>query len=201
MNILNLLFFIFITYGISNIVVYSHLFDTPRNFFYKKAQGNSLFWKKTYELITCMMCFSTWVGFIVSTIDLLIGNTLNFTPSNIIFSGVGLWAIPIIVFFDGVFASGTTWVIHTLQEYMEKGGNSSVDYIKQLQNEINERDKELKHLSKDFDRFQNENMDANNLLNKLNIKYLNENGNNNIFPRFLTLKERIEILIEKPKKK
>jgi hypothetical protein len=120
----NLIIFSLICYGLSNIVVFSHIFDEPREYFYNKKDKNKFF-SKFYDLITCMMCFPTWVGFILSLIDIFLIKFTTFTPLNMIVGDYVLVEpynyvlIPLVVLFDGFIASGVTWLIHTLQEFLE----------------------------------------------------------------------------------
>ena len=66
------------------------------------------------DLLSCMMCFPTWVGFFLSV--------TYFSPT--LYYGLeDLWGIPkeyLSIFFDGILASGTTWFIHTYQEMAER---------------------------------------------------------------------------------
>lgn len=76
------------------------------------------------KLFTCMMCFSTWVGLVVSIVDLLIPVAV-FTPFNIVLAGTGLWwLIPIL---DAGFTSGAVWLLHNFEEACERHG--TVAYI------------------------------------------------------------------------
>tara|TARA_R100001510_G_C7644258_1_gene201725 strand:+ start:788 stop:1111 length:324 start_codon:yes stop_codon:yes gene_type:complete len=107
---MNTLLFILVTYGFSNIVVYGSIFKGMRNFL-KKVSPN--FWG---ELVSCMICFPTWVGFFLSL--------FFFSPTE--YYGLGGVVIPSIftsVFFDGILASGTVWLIHTFQEMCERAFN------------------------------------------------------------------------------
>ena len=71
-----------------------------------------------------MMCFSTWVGLVVSIVDLLIPAAV-FTPFNIVLAGTGLWwLIPIL---DAGFTSGVVWLIHNFEEACERHG--TIGYI------------------------------------------------------------------------
>jgi hypothetical protein len=110
---MNTLLFILISYGFSNIVVYGSIFNGLRTFLDKLSPN---FWGK---LFNCMMCFPTWVGFFLSL--------TFFSPT--IYYGLedltvfNLFVIPkeySSIFFDGVLASGTTWLLHTGQEMMER---------------------------------------------------------------------------------
>lgn len=96
-----LLLWAFMGYGMSTILVYGSIFETPRNWLKK----NSKFFG---ELIGCMMCTSTWVGFFMSIC--LGGLTAN------IFDVI--W--PVGVFFDGMFTCGAVWAINGIVEFFEE---------------------------------------------------------------------------------
>jgi hypothetical protein len=102
-----ILLIIFVTYGISNIVVHGSIFENFRDF----MEDKSTFFG---TLFGCMICFPTWVGFIMSGIAHYTGLT-QFSP----FTSQGLDIIPISIFLDGCLLSGTTWLIHTIQESFE----------------------------------------------------------------------------------
>lgn len=105
---MNTLLFILISYGLSNIIVYGSIFDGFR----ESLNGFSPnFWGK---LVSCMMCFPTWAGFFLS---------LTFFSPTLHYGLNDLWIFPkevTSVFFDGMLASGTTWILHTFQEMMER---------------------------------------------------------------------------------
>jgi hypothetical protein len=105
---MNTVLFILIAYGFSNIVVYGSIFSGMRDLFDERSPD---FFGK---LVNCMMCFPTWVGFFLS---------LTFFSPTLHYGLDDFWFFPkefLSVFFDGVLASGTTWVIHTFQETMER---------------------------------------------------------------------------------
>ena len=58
-------------------------------------------------LISCMMCTSTWVGFVMSFIWSPFVEVLG---TNVVFG----------VFFDGMLASGGVWMINTIVEWFEE---------------------------------------------------------------------------------
>ena len=110
---MNTLLFILIAYGFSNIVVYGSIFDGLRTFLNKLSPN---FWGK---LFSCMMCFPTWVGFFLSLV--FFSPTLYYGLEDL--TVFNLFSVPkeySSIFFDGVLASGTTWLIHTGQEMMER---------------------------------------------------------------------------------
>jgi hypothetical protein len=106
---MNTLLFILISYGFSNIVVFGSIFAGLRDFLDKH---NPKFFGK---LFSCMICFPTWVGFLLSFVF--------FSPTYHYWVGGYFGSLPkeyVSFFFDGILASGTTWLIHTLQEMMER---------------------------------------------------------------------------------
>jgi len=110
---MNTLLFILISYGFSNIVVYGSIFDSFREF-WKRVNPNFF-----GTLFSCMVCFPTWVGFFMSLT--FFSPTLYYGLAD--FDVFGLFEISkevSSVFWDGVLASGTTWLIHTVQEMMER---------------------------------------------------------------------------------
>lgn len=102
--------FILVVYGLSNILIFGSIFEPWRNFLRKFGDGPL----SLYKLFTCMMCLPTWFGFIISYLMINFGDAL--TPV----SYLGFDSIWLTIFLDGVFASGTTWLVHTIQEYFEK---------------------------------------------------------------------------------
>lgn len=113
---MNTLLFILITYGFSNIVVYGSIFNGMREYL-KKVSPN--FWG---TLVTCMVCFPTWVGFFLSIT--YFSPTLHYGINDL--NLFNLFTLPkgvTSVFFDGMLASGTTWLIHTFQEMCERAFN------------------------------------------------------------------------------
>ncbi len=110
---MNTLLFILIAYGFSNIVVYGSIFEGFRDF-WKKINPNFF-----GVLFSCMVCFPTWVGFFMSLT--FFSPTLHYGLVD--FDVFGLFEISkevSSVFWDGVLASGTVWLIHTFQEMCER---------------------------------------------------------------------------------
>ena len=105
------LYYIFMTYGLTNILVFGKIFDKPRNW----VSDKSSFLK---GLLGCMMCLSTWVGMISSlfffspVMSLKLVNPILDWHYGIVF--------PLAIFLDAMFTSGTVWVIHTVQEAFER---------------------------------------------------------------------------------
>lgn len=105
---MKILVWVFLCYGLMNIVVYGAIFESFREFFRRLSERSNKIGKFIYELITCPMCFSVWGGFFMG---------------GVIWSPVHhLFDIPLIYswFFDGILASGTVWAINSLIEFFEE---------------------------------------------------------------------------------
>jgi hypothetical protein len=92
----------------------------PFNLFTKLRDLGDLLPSNLGEVMHCMICFPTWVGIGLSLFDVIVLTDVSFTPFNIIMSNDGLWYY--IILLDGATASGGNWLIHTLQEFLEKDG-------------------------------------------------------------------------------
>jgi hypothetical protein len=111
--------FIFICYGISNIVVFS---TGPWHMFEKWRALSTRISPSFGEMFQCMMCFPFWAGVILSAINLFLFNDLIFTPCNLLFYGVQttIWNSLLIMLLDGAISSGTVWILHNIEESFEK---------------------------------------------------------------------------------
>ena len=109
---MEILIWILIAYGMSNIIVYGSIFQTPRD--YIKAIGYTEgfplrgVFKFISDLVSCMMCTSTWVGFFLSL--------TFFSPTANLF-GTNEWYS---IFLDGMIASGSVWAINSIIEWFEE---------------------------------------------------------------------------------
>lgn len=99
---------ILIVYGFSNIIVYGSIFEPFR----KLVRGTVL-----GQLTNCMMCTSFHIGWLFSlTFVSILGSVL---PPDYSVFGIELMGKAAITIADAVFFSGTTWLIHTIQERIE----------------------------------------------------------------------------------
>lgn len=88
-------------YGMSNIIVYGSIFENFREWLKRNI-------KFFGDLVSCMMCTSTWVGFFMSFVfDGFIYRFMEVSP---------IWGF----FFDGMLTSGLVWIINTFVEHFEK---------------------------------------------------------------------------------
>lgn len=109
--------YILVSYGIANLFVYSngpfHIFEHWRNFTHNIHQ-------QVGELFTCMLCLSTWIGLFLSLVNIILLPLFPFTPFNIILGGSGIYWL--IVLLDMGFTSACVWLLHQLEEMMERTG-------------------------------------------------------------------------------
>jgi hypothetical protein len=106
-------------YAISNHFVYAH---GPMHIYDKIREIAAKIHSNLGELFSCMICFPTWVGMILSVANSLSLPMLKLTPFMLLLSGSAPWWI--IMILDGFFASGIVWLIHTLQEFFERIDNN-----------------------------------------------------------------------------
>ena len=99
-----LIVFILISYGISNIIVFGSIFGKFRNVMGVNEENPKFLGK----LFGCMMCLPFWVGVFLSI--------FFYSPSFDIMDGKYCF---LSYFLDGCLASGCVWVIHTIQEKLE----------------------------------------------------------------------------------
>lgn len=108
---MNTFIFIIICYGACNNMIYGSIFEGWRNFLSKFGTGGY----SIHKLFTCFMCLSTWLGFILSAIMVSMGYGSS-TP-------VGSMNIDnayLIIFLNGLLSAGGVWLLHTLQEFLER---------------------------------------------------------------------------------
>lgn len=105
---MEVLVFILLSYGISNIIVHGSIFNGFREFW--KSVSPNFFG----VLFSCMICTPFWVGFILSTTFQLMGYD-NLSP----LTHYGVDNIFLSVFLDGCFASGTVFLVHIVEEWFE----------------------------------------------------------------------------------
>ena len=117
MAIISIFCYILVSYGLANLFVYSngpfHIFEKWRNFTHNIHE-------QVGELFTCMLCLSTWIGLFLSIVNIILLPLFPFTPFNIILGASGMhW---LIVLLDMGFTSACVWLLHQLEEMMERTG-------------------------------------------------------------------------------
>jgi hypothetical protein len=106
-----------IIYGMSNIGVYGKIMNGFRDTIEKWGNDTNSPFNKFFhflrEMMRCMMCLPVWIGFffgifLYSPVHELLGVTELVS-----------W------FFDGMLASGTTWIINSIVEWFEENRPSN----------------------------------------------------------------------------
>ena len=110
-----ILIFSFVVYGICNTIVYA---NGPFHIFKKMHAYLERHHPMLNEGLSCMICSPWWAGMFISAVNLLLFPLTPITPLNMLISNKLYWYC--IIFFDGAFASGMNWIIHTIQESLEK---------------------------------------------------------------------------------
>jgi hypothetical protein len=110
--ITQLILWMVMAYGMTNILVYGSIFNGTRQFIKEwgddKATPFNGFFHFVSGILSCVMCCSTWTGFffgifVYSPVHELLG-----------VSSWGSW------FFDGMLASGAVWAINAVIEWFEE---------------------------------------------------------------------------------
>lgn len=101
MILLKCIFQIFVLYQISQIVSESKVSRPIRNWL--KVKGQTLIVANVlYELISCFLCVSVWVGFILTPILFDFANYIGYTKLS--------W------FWNGLFFSSITWFMNVWEQ-------------------------------------------------------------------------------------
>lgn len=111
MTTLQLLFWIFTSYGLMNILVFGSIFKPQRDFIEFYGQTNAPFSNVALfvsALLACPMCTGFWTGLFLSLSLWSPAHALYDTPR------FYLW------FFDAIFSSGVVWIINSVTEWFEE---------------------------------------------------------------------------------
>lgn len=108
--------YIFVAFAITEQFVF---FSGPFGVYDKIRETASNISPSLTELFSCMACLSTWIGMLLSCINLLF-IPIPITPFNVILGETGMWWF--IIIFDAAFTCGTTWLLYRLEEMMDRLG-------------------------------------------------------------------------------
>lgn len=76
------------------------------------------------ELFSCMLCLPMWIGVMLSVINITLVPTIAFTPAMIIYGmPLSKGSIMFNVIADGLFTSGTSWLIYQIESFVESFTN------------------------------------------------------------------------------
>jgi len=95
-----IILWVVLSYGMSTIIVYGHIFDKPRDWLTSKSL-------LLHQFLTCMLCIPAWVGFFLSFV---LGGLTN------AYFETGAFTF----FFDGMFTAGAVWSINSFVEFFEE---------------------------------------------------------------------------------
>ncbi len=118
MEIVNITLYFIFAYGLSNLLVYG---SGPLNVLGRFRQLSEKFLPTLGDMLKCMMCTSANIGWITSLLNVVCLPSVPITPFNLVINDPSLWYV--IVFCDLCATSGAVWLIHTLQETLERTGN------------------------------------------------------------------------------
>ncbi len=130
---MQLLIWVMVAYGMTNILVYGSIFNGLRNGIHNWGNSETLpfnyLGKFLSSLIQCVLCTSTWVGFFLSI--------AYFSP-NLNLVGINEF---ISVFFDGMLSAGFVWMINSIVEWFEENrlSNQKQEVIYNITNEDEEQ--------------------------------------------------------------
>jgi hypothetical protein len=119
-----------VAYGMTTIMVYGSIFNGVRNSIHELGsdEGSKItrpIFNFISELIKCMLCTSTWVGFFLSL--------TFFSPAVYFIGHTGFFS----VFFDGMLSAGSVWAINSIIEWFEENRPQKVDtYVETEEKEI-----------------------------------------------------------------
>ena len=109
------LIYVIAVFGFCNMVAYGsgpfRIFERLRSW----AEGISDHFGLLFK---CMMCLPANVGWFLSLVDWFLIPGVMLTPFNIVFAGTGLWWLAMLL--DCCFTSGSVWLIHQLDEWLER---------------------------------------------------------------------------------
>lgn len=109
---MNLIIWAMVAYGMTNILVYGSIFNGFRNKIHKWGNNKStpfnFLGKFISDLISCVLCTSTWIGFFLSMA--YFSPNLEIIRLNKFLS----------VFFDGMLSAGLVWAINAIIEWFEE---------------------------------------------------------------------------------
>ena len=111
--------YIIATYGLTNLLVYG---SGPYNILGKLRDYTKEYCSAIGEMLECMMCTSTNIGWVTSLLNILLFPMIPFTPFNLLIGYKPYWLLIIIA--DACFTSGIVWLIHTIQEAFERWNNN-----------------------------------------------------------------------------
>ena len=114
-NALIIFLYVIFAYGLSNLLVYG---TGPFDILQKNREFCDKYVPVVGSMLKCMMCTSANIGWISSLLNIIFLPSIKLTPYYLFIGDGSLWFV--IIFLDLAFTSGSVWLIHTLQEMLER---------------------------------------------------------------------------------
>lgn len=121
MELATLISYVLFSYGITTMMIY---FNGPFDIIECFRKTMNAIHPKLGELFQCPYCLSTWIGGLFSLLNYL-WIPINITPFNLILGSTGMWWL--IIPMDAFLTSGTVWLLHVLDEYLENNSKTYED--------------------------------------------------------------------------
>lgn len=115
---INIIVYILFAYGITNLLVYG---TGPFEILVKFRLLARKILNTLGDMLDCMMCTSTNIGWIISLLNILF-ISVPLTPMMILYGSVLPWYV--IIFGDACITSGAVWLIHNVEEALERSNNN-----------------------------------------------------------------------------
>lgn len=113
-SVIVILVYLFASYGLCNVLVYG---TGPFDIILKIHSLAGRIHHTFSDMLSCMMCTSTNIGWMASLFNILIVPSVPITPMMVLFGGGAPWWLTI--FMDTFVTTGVVWLIHTAQESLE----------------------------------------------------------------------------------
>lgn len=101
-------------YGMCNVLVYG---TGPFDIIIKIHSLAGRIHHTFSDMLSCMMCTSTNLGWIMSLLNVFAFPYVPLTPMMVLFGSSSPWWLTVII--DTFVTAGAVWLIHTAQEYLE----------------------------------------------------------------------------------
>lgn len=116
---MTLIIFALAVYGIANTIIFA---NGPFHIFRKMHVYLADKHPMLDEMTTCFICLPWWIGMTISTANLILFPYCDTTPMMNLIGEGGAWYA--VIFLDGAIASACSWLIHTMQEALERTNQS-----------------------------------------------------------------------------
>lgn len=107
-------------YGVSNQIIYSH---GPFHIYDKIHEIAKSIHPQLEELLLCFICLPSWIGIILSGLNLYFIPDTPLTPCMMIMHNIVPWWV--IVICDCFVASAIGWLINTIQDALERTNSNT----------------------------------------------------------------------------